>query len=65
MTLDEYMGDRKISDTAMAALVGVSQPYIWRIRRGERRPSILVAFRIEEATKGAVKAASFVMADAA
>lgn len=51
MTLDQWMRDNKISDTALAGRVGVSRPYISRIRAGERQPSLPVAVKLAKVTK--------------
>jgi transcriptional regulator with XRE-family HTH domain len=34
------------SDTQIAREIGVSAPYIWRIRHGQRQPSPEVLFRL-------------------
>lgn len=44
------MSDRDITDQALATQIGVSRPYITRIRRGERQPSLAIAVKISEAT---------------
>lgn len=50
MTLADYMRDQKINDAALAAQIGVSRPYVTRIRKGERRPSLDVAAKLEAVT---------------
>jgi DNA-binding XRE family transcriptional regulator len=50
MTLDEWMSREKKSDTWLAKQVGVSRPFITRIRKGERQPSLTVAARLAERT---------------
>lgn len=61
MTLDEHMREKGLSDAALAAKVGVSQPVIWRIRNRKRRPKVEVAKRIEEVT--GIPAADLVLAE--
>lgn len=50
MILDQYMKLTGITETALAERVGVSQPHIGRIRKGERRPSPELAKRLEAVT---------------
>lgn len=59
MTLDEYMTRNEVSATKMAGLSGCSVGYVGRLRRGERRPSMDVAERIEAATAGLVPVSSW------
>lgn len=63
MNLDQWMDDKKWSDAKLAAAVGVSRPFITRIRRGERQPSLPVAERLSKITR--LPMAAFVKADAA
>lgn len=51
MTLDQWMTDQKWSDARLAAKVGVSRPFITRIRRGHRQPSLPVAVKLAAATE--------------
>lgn len=46
MTLDQWMRERGVTDQALAEKVNVSRPYLTRIRRGERQPSLRVAMRL-------------------
>ena len=50
MTLDEWMSRENKSDTWLAQQVGVSRPFITRIRKGERQPSLSVAARLSDRT---------------
>lgn len=59
MDLNQYMSDHGVTDTQLAAAIKVSQPYVWRLRRGERTPSIQIAARIERWSGGKVPASSF------
>jgi transcriptional regulator with XRE-family HTH domain len=57
MTLDDAMKTRGLTDQALADQLGVSRPYVTRIRRGERTPSVTVAAKIQQITE--VPAISF------
>lgn len=59
MTLSEYLSERKITDEAFAAEVGISQSQISRLRRGISRPSWESVALIERATEGQVTASDF------
>lgn len=50
MILDRYMRENAVADSDLARLIKVTQPYIGRLRRGERRPSPEVAKRLEAHT---------------
>lgn len=60
MTLDQYLKTNSMTETALAKAVGVTQPYIWRLRRNLRRASPDVAKRLEKAT--GIPAEKFVFA---
>lgn len=45
---------------ALAQAIGISPSYLSDIKKGNRVPSLKVAFAIEDATKGAVPARSWV-----
>lgn len=51
MDLNQWMTEKKWSDARLAAEIGVSRPFITRIRRGERQPSLSVALKLAEVTK--------------
>lgn len=51
MSLDEWMAREKRSDAWLAHEVGVSRPFITRIRAGTRQPSLPVAVKLAEKTK--------------
>jgi transcriptional regulator with XRE-family HTH domain len=55
--LEEFMRRTNMTDTEMAGKLGVSQPYVGRLRSGERRPSLNLAVRLEAVT--AIPAAEF------
>jgi len=59
MKLDQYLADRKLTDAAFAALVGMSQSQVNRLRRGLSQPSWDTAALIEHTTGGKVSAADF------
>jgi transcriptional regulator with XRE-family HTH domain len=50
MTLEEWMTREDKTDTWLAEQVRVSRPYITRIRKGERQPSLTVAARLADRT---------------
>lgn len=51
MTLDQWMENNGKSDAWLAGRVGVSRPFISRIRRGERQPSLPVALKLAAQTE--------------
>jgi transcriptional regulator with XRE-family HTH domain len=63
-TLGEYMAARKLTDLVVARQIGVSRPYLTRIRAGRRKPSLRVAAKIEAWSEGAVPAISMAEASA-
>lgn len=48
--LDQYMKEHGLSTAELARRLNVSQPYIWRIRSGDRRPSPELAQKMEAVT---------------
>jgi transcriptional regulator with XRE-family HTH domain len=60
MTLDQYLKQNGITETAFAAQIGVNQSSVNRMRKGLISPDILTLGRIVEATAGAVTLADFV-----
>jgi DNA-binding transcriptional regulator YdaS (Cro superfamily) len=55
--LQKYLTQKNETPTAFARRVGVSQPTIWRIVKGETKQiSPNTAFLIEKATNGEIKA---------
>jgi transcriptional regulator with XRE-family HTH domain len=50
MTLQEWMDREEKSDTWLAEQVGVSRPFITRIRKGERQPSLRIAAKLADRT---------------
>jgi len=59
MTLSEYLDQNKKNASDFAALLGCETSTITRILRGERTPSLGMALRIEEKTKGLVTPKDF------
>jgi predicted transcriptional regulator len=51
MSLDQWMRENDVSNTELATHIGVSQPYIGRLRRGERGASLKVALSLSKRTK--------------
>jgi transcriptional regulator with XRE-family HTH domain len=56
--LHNYLKKHKAN--ALAQEVGISQSYLSDIKKGNRVPSLRVAFAIEDATQGFVPARSWV-----
>jgi len=54
MKLKDYLKKKKIDVAVFARLVGVSQPYISQIANAKKNPSLEVALRIVDASKGKV-----------
>lgn len=65
MRLAQYLTDQNLTDEAFAALVGVSQSQISRLKRGISRPSWETVAAIERATGGAVTISDFFSAPVA
>jgi transcriptional regulator with XRE-family HTH domain len=63
MNLAQWMDANGYTDAKLAAEVGVSRPFITRIRLGERAPSVRIAARLVATTKLPIEA--FVRAEAA
>lgn len=54
-----YLEEEGLVQKVFAQKVGVSQTTLTLILRGERMPSLEVAFQIEKVTKGKVKASDW------
>ena len=54
MSLDEWLEAVKMTDVALAGMLGVSREYARLLRFGRRSPSVAVAERIGEITGGEV-----------
>lgn len=54
MDLDEYLFRKKISQIEFANELGISRNHLGEILRGRRSPSVKLAKKIEELTKGEV-----------
>lgn len=61
MTLDQHMTAGRITDAQLAEKVGVSRPFITKIRQGTATPSLPVAAKIQEIT--GVPAVSLIRTD--
>jgi DNA-binding transcriptional regulator YdaS (Cro superfamily) len=57
--LEQYLTSHDMSQRDFAKLVGVSEPLVCQWRSGQRKPNLDNAFAIERATKGAIKASSW------
>jgi putative transcriptional regulator len=60
MTLDDYLRENKITETAFAAVIGINQSSVHRLRKGTIRPDIETLARIVSATGGAVTLSDFI-----
>lgn len=58
MTLHEFIQKQGMTTSSVATALGVSQPYISRLLRGERTCSPRLAMRIEDWSGGKVAAAN-------
>ena len=58
--LGEHMASNGLSAAHLAAQAGVTRQYIWALAKGTSLPRVDVAFRIEDATGGAVPARAWV-----
>lgn len=54
MDLDEYLFRKKISQTDFASELEISRNHLGEILRGRRSPSVKLAKKIEQSTKGEV-----------
>jgi transcriptional regulator with XRE-family HTH domain len=54
MDLDEYLFRKRIFQTDFAKELGISRNHLGEMLRGRRSPSIKLAKRIEELTRGEV-----------
>ena len=59
MTLDTYLHENRMTEAAFAALIGIGQPAVHRLRKGGSMPSQETMRAIYEATDGQVTAAEF------
>ncbi len=57
--LDEYLKAQNLTGAAFARRVGLSDPYLSKIRHGIFTPSLEVAVRIDAETGGKVPAAAW------
>ncbi|WP_350939129.1 MULTISPECIES: helix-turn-helix domain-containing protein [Thioclava] len=60
MTLKEYLSLHQISQTDFSGSLGVSKGYLSDLLRGRKLPSLTIAVKIQDLTKGAVMAGSWV-----
>lgn len=57
--LDNYLAEKKITQTEFAALAGVTQSQISKLRSGKANPSFALLRRIEALTGGRIKPNDF------
>jgi len=55
--LGHFMKARGVTDETVAAAVGVSRPYLTRLRQKKRTPSLALALKIEAWSEGNVAVA--------
>jgi transcriptional regulator with XRE-family HTH domain len=63
MTLSQYLSDRDMPPSDLAAALGLYPSTLYRILSGQRMPSLALAFAIERYTRGVVTAESFLPVD--
>lgn len=61
--LNAYRADENLTVTGLAQRLGISQAYMSRILRGERKPGGRVIAKIEEITAGQVTSRDFYSTD--
>jgi transcriptional regulator with XRE-family HTH domain len=54
MTLQEWMIERDMSDTQLAKVLGINRSMVYRLRLGQRAPSLRMMEQIAVASGGAV-----------
>lgn len=54
MTLSEYMEEHELTDAKFAKLIGKTRAHVGHLRTGVRKPSVPLAIKIEQKTKGDV-----------
>lgn len=52
--LAQFKLDREWTDEQLGELLGLDRPYVVKLRRGQRKPSLAVALKIQERTQGKV-----------
>ena len=55
--LERFMRAKGLTDESVADAVGVSRPYVTRLRQGKRSPSLELALKIEAWSEGKVRVA--------
>jgi transcriptional regulator with XRE-family HTH domain len=55
--LEQFMRAKGLTDETVADAVGVSRPYLTRLRQGKRSPSLALALKIEAWSEGQVRVA--------
>lgn len=58
-SISTYLADAKISQAQLARQANISRSYLSELVNGAKVPSLKVAMAIERATRGKVKAASW------
>jgi DNA-binding XRE family transcriptional regulator len=59
MTLQDWLYKQRITRAAFANAIGITRQGLWLIIEKRSIPSLETAFKIESATKQAIKAASW------
>lgn len=54
MTLQEWMTDREFSDAKVAELTGLHRTFVWKLRKGKRKPAPEVMDLLVDVSHGAI-----------
>lgn len=57
LAVKEYLFKKDITIKEFANLIGISTSYLYQLLRGERKPSLELAHKIEEVTEGEISVA--------
>lgn len=60
MTLEQFLSDKRITNTAFGAMIGKSQSFVSRLKGGQAMPSAETLALIERVTDRKVTASDFV-----
>lgn len=61
--LQKWMSDNSVRDDALAAKIGVSRVQVFRLRRGDHKPSVRTALALERET--GIPAATLILGEVA
>lgn len=63
MQLSDYMRKTGLSDQELAERIGISLSYAVKLRRGDKKPSLDIAYKIQTETGGSVTLKDWVKAN--